>query len=96
MTRPPTSRRMSMSDDPTPYRAAGDPRSVPCPHCHAEAALPAQPPWLIVDGVEWEPQVVSFRCPHCRGRIYLAEPTDEDRAADAERDALSDLLPGDA
>jgi len=43
-----------------------------------------------VEGRALEPHLVAIRCPNCRKRIYLVDVTDEQRARDAESDALDD------
>lgn len=72
------------------HQAVDHPGWVPWPHCAKTAPLPADEPWLIVDGVPRQPHLESFRCPHCRGRIYLQPVTDEEKTWDADHDAIED------
>src|SRR5687767_12042224 len=47
------------------------PGSTTCPRCQRDVPLPNDEPWLVIGGVATPPQCMeSFRCPHCRGRIY--------------------------
>jgi hypothetical protein len=83
-----------MDDDLTFRHSAVDrPGAVTCPQCAATVSLPATEPWMMVDGVAHAPQVESFLCPRCRARIYLHPVTEEERATDAQRDALEDEDP---
>ncbi len=64
--------------------------SATCPDCHADAPIPPREQWLSIDGLETAPRLQSFRCPHCRTRIYLIAVSEQDRADDARRDARED------
>lgn len=71
-------------------RAVDRPGVVPCTTCGADVRLPVDELWLNDGQALRPPTLVSFRCPHCRRRIYL-DPKDEvDRARDEAADAAND------
>ncbi len=72
------------------HRTVDHPRSIVCAHCGATVPLPTAEPWMIADGKSVAPELESFPCPSCRTRIYLLSVTDEEKARDAESDALDE------
>lgn len=58
--------------------------------CARTVPLPSVEPWLIVDGERRPPALVSFRCPHCRRRIYINSANEADRERDETADSLHD------
>jgi hypothetical protein len=81
---------MTSKDPPFQQRAVDNPGSMVCPHCQRDVELPRKEPHLVVGLETRAPQLVSLRCPHCRLRIYFVPTTEDERARDAELDALSD------
>ena len=81
---------MTSDDLAFQQRAVDNPGWTVCPHCQREVELPREEPHLIVGLETRAPQLVSLRCPHCRKRIYFRPTDEEERARDAELDALSD------
>jgi uncharacterized protein with PIN domain len=81
---------MTSDDLPFQQRAVNNPGSTVCPNCQREVELPREEPHLIVGLETQAPQLMSLRCPHCRKRIYLVPTAEDERARDAECDALED------
>lgn len=77
------------------HRAIDQPGSVTCPHCAERVSLPRTEPWMIVGGIAAPPEsLVSFRCPRCKGRIYVSPVDEQQREEDARLDELDDESEG--
>lgn len=75
---------------PFQLRAVDRPTSIRCSTCGNDIPLPATEPWLTIGDEARPPELVSFRCPHCRRRIYLNVSDEPDRARDEAADAIND------
>ena len=78
-----------MPDEPRfDNRAIDRPGTTICPHCQQTVDLPKKEPFLIGEGREFAPHLISMLCPKCRKRIYFVERSDEEREQDELRDQL--------